>query len=62
MPVIFSLSGAFFALIFYSLGSNFLVALKLSSFGKSLYNFLNRKWFWDKVYNEKSNRDNLLLG
>jgi NADH-ubiquinone oxidoreductase chain 5 len=62
MPVIFSLSGAFFALIFYSLGSNFLVALKLSSFGKSLYNFLNRKWFWDKVYNEQITQKALFFG
>ena len=26
--------------------------MKTSPFGRSMYTFLNRKWFFDKVYNE----------
>jgi NADH-ubiquinone oxidoreductase chain 5 len=29
-----------------------LVQLKMSIFGKKIYNFFNKKWFFDKVYNE----------
>jgi len=62
IPVVFSLTGAISALIVYSASSNFLVSLKLSFIGKSLYNFLNRKWFWDKVYNEQITQKALFFG
>jgi NADH:ubiquinone oxidoreductase subunit 5 (subunit L)/multisubunit Na+/H+ antiporter MnhA subunit len=29
-----------------------LFKIKTSLFGKKIYNFLNRKWFFDKIYNE----------
>ena len=29
-----------------------LFSFKISNFGKKIYNFLNKKWFFDKVYNE----------
>jgi NADH-ubiquinone oxidoreductase chain 5 len=29
-----------------------LVQIKMSVLGKKIYNFLNKKWFFDKVYNE----------
>jgi NADH-ubiquinone oxidoreductase chain 5 len=43
IPLIFSFSGAGFALINYIYTFNFLVSLKQSEFGRSLYTFLNRK-------------------
>jgi NADH-ubiquinone oxidoreductase chain 5 len=52
LPVHFSLFGAFLAFVFYNFQSTFLYNLKTSLVGKKLYNFLNRKWFFDKIYNE----------
>lgn len=50
--LIASLSGAFWAYILYSFFYNVLVLWKLSPTGYTFYNFLNRKWMFDKVYNE----------
>jgi NADH-ubiquinone oxidoreductase chain 5 len=52
LPVGLSILGAFFAFILYTYLSNFLYELKISFIGKKLYTFLNRKWFFDKIYNE----------
>ena len=52
LPVILSLSGATASFLLYTFGSKFLVQLKVSKLGKKIYNFLNKKWFFDKVYNE----------
>ena len=52
LPVHFSLLGAFLAFILYNFEANLLYHLKTSVMGKKFYNFLNRKWFFDKVYNE----------
>jgi NADH-ubiquinone oxidoreductase chain 5 len=52
LPVHFSLFGTFLAFVFYTFQSNILYSLKMSFIGKKLYTFLNRKWFFDKVYNE----------
>ena len=53
VPVIFSLIGAGSAFILYSFYAQSLFELKAkSSFGRHLYTFLNRKWFFDKVYTE----------
>ena len=52
LPVHLSLFGFFLAFILYNFNSNFLFLLKTSFIGKKLYNFLNRKWFFDKIYNE----------
>jgi len=52
LPVGLSLLGSFSSFLFYLIGSKLLVKLKLSSFGKKIYNFLNKKWFFDKIYNE----------
>ena len=53
LPVILSLFGMFLSFFFYSFNSNILFLLKISKIGKYFYNFLNRKWFFDKIYNEK---------
>jgi hypothetical protein len=41
---------------------DFILSIKISSFGKFLYTFLNRKWFFDKVYNEWVNQNILNIG
>jgi NADH-ubiquinone oxidoreductase chain 5 len=51
-PVILSLTGGVLALYLYTYKSLDLFNLKFSQYGRSLYTFLNRKWFFDKVYNE----------
>ena len=56
LPVYFSLLGFFSALLIYNFKANILFKLKISYFGKKIYNFLNRKWFFDKLYNEYFNQ------
>ena len=52
IPLIFSFSGAFLAFFHYIYAFDFLFNLKTSFLGRNIYTFLNRKWFFDKVYNE----------
>lgn len=52
LPVHFSLLGVFLAFTLYNFQTKLLYSLKMSVVGKKLYTFLNRKWFFDKVYNE----------
>ena len=52
LPVKLSLLGVFSAFLLYSFKPDFLFNLKISLIGKKFYNFLNRKWFFDKIYNE----------
>ena len=52
LPLILSLSGAGLAFFLYNFNYDFLVDLKKSPLGYKLYTFLNRKWLFDKVYNE----------
>lgn len=52
LPVILSLSGFLLALFLYIFRSKFLFEIKTSFLGNKIYNFLNRKWFFDKIYNE----------
>lgn len=54
LPVILSVFGATLAFVLYSFYSKELFAFKLQ--WKTLYTFLNRKWFFDKVYNEYVNQ------
>ena len=53
LPVKLSLLGTFSAFMFYRFQNKLLFKLKISTIGKKLYNFLNKKWFFDKVYNEQ---------
>ena len=39
------------AFIVYSFWISFLLKLKLTTIGLSFYNFLNKKWYFDKIYN-----------
>jgi NADH-ubiquinone oxidoreductase chain 5 len=52
LPVNLSLLGFFLALFLYTYQKNLLFKIKTSFLGKKIYNFLNRKWFFDKLYNE----------
>lgn len=52
LPVGLSLVGAFLAFVFYNFQSKFLFHIKTSFLGRKIYSFLNRKWFFDKIYNE----------
>lgn len=52
LPVKLSLLGVLSAFILYNFQSNFLFKIKISHIGKKVYSFLNRKWFFDKIYNE----------
>lgn len=51
-PVVFSLIGISLAVYFYQYNSHLLYKFKTSILGRLLYNFFNRKWFFDKLYNE----------
>jgi len=52
LPVALSLLGVTASFLLYLFGSEVLVQLKMSGFGKKIYNFFNKKWFFDKIYNE----------
>ena len=52
LPVILSICGATSSFILYTFASNKLFSWKISLLGRKIYNFLNKKWFFDKVYNE----------
>lgn len=51
LPLILAITGGCLSLLLYSNYSGLLVEVKLSEVGRSLYTFLNRKWFFDKTYN-----------
>ncbi len=52
LPVILSLTGFFSAYTLYVFQSRLLFQFKIMSGGKKVYNFLNKKWYFDKIYNE----------
>ena len=52
LPVNLSVLGFFSSYVLYNFGSRFLFNVKVSAIGKKTYYFLNRKWFFDKIYNE----------
>ena len=62
LPVGLSITGAASACVLYSYKSHSLYDLKMSEYGKKLYTFLNRKWFFDKVYNEHIAQKMLFFG
>jgi|TARA_B110000003_G_scaffold86262_1_gene88352 NADH-ubiquinone oxidoreductase chain 5 len=62
VPVIFSITGAISAFIFYMNYANKLYEFKVSRIGRNLYTFLNRKWFFDKVYNDFVTQNMLNFG
>ena len=51
-PLLLSFLGVLFAFVCYFLNQKILFKLKITKVGKFIYNFINKKWFFDKVYNE----------
>jgi NADH-ubiquinone oxidoreductase chain 5 len=56
LPVIFSIFGLFLAIFLYHLNFKFFYQIKISNIGLYFYNFLNKKWFFDKIYYEFINQ------
>jgi NADH-ubiquinone oxidoreductase chain 5 len=52
LPVTLSLFGASLSFILYNFQSFILFYIKTSFIGRKVYSFLNKKWFFDKIYNE----------
>lgn len=52
LPVTLSLCGAGLSFFLYNFQSSILFQVKTSYFGRKIYSFLNKKWFFDKIYNE----------
>ena len=52
LPVIVSCLGVLSAYTLYTFGSKLLFQVKITNLGRKFYNYLNKKWFFDKVYNE----------
>jgi NADH-ubiquinone oxidoreductase chain 5 len=52
LPVTLSLFGAGLSFLLYNFQSSILFAIKTSFVGRKVYSFLNKKWFFDKIYNE----------
>ena len=52
LPVCCSLIGASLSFLLYSYGKTYLFNLKKTFWGRRIYVFLNKKWFFDKIYNE----------
>lgn len=52
LPLLLSLTGAGLAYVLYTVGMESLYRFKISHYGRILYNFFNRKWYFDRVYAE----------
>ena len=52
LPLVFTLLGAFLAFIINYAKTKETYAFKTTWLGKSLYYMLNKRWFFDKVYND----------
>lgn len=57
LPLVFSMSGFIISFVFYEIMSYY-----RPNFTYLIYNFLNRKWFFDKIYNEFINQRILYYG
>ncbi len=62
LPLLFSLTGAGLAYLLYTVGMESLYRFKTSSYGRVLYNFFNRKWYFDRVYAEYAGQATLTSG
>jgi NADH-ubiquinone oxidoreductase chain 5 len=62
LPLVSTLLGAVVA-YFFNVSQNFLsYRLKMTNLGKQLYTFLNKRWFFDKVYNDFISENALKFG
>lgn len=51
-PLVFSLTGFTISFILYSFYNKIMFNMKMIPYGQTFYVYLNRKWFFDKVYTE----------
>nr|AFZ64060.1 NADH dehydrogenase subunit 5 [Phalansterium sp. PJK-2012] len=51
IPVYFSLTGAFLSFVFYNFYPSILLNWNLTPFGIATYRFLNKRWYFDIIYN-----------
>ena len=56
LPVLLSFLGGSLSYFLYRYNIIGLYKLKISLLGRQMYTFLNRKWFFDKIYNEFINQ------
>ncbi|RQM24846.1 hypothetical protein B5M09_006069 [Aphanomyces astaci] len=61
LPVIFSIFGLILAFVLYQFNFKLFYHLKISKIGLFFYNFLNKKWFFDKIYYELINQNILQI-
>lgn len=61
VPVLLSNLGAISAFFLYKNYAQLLYSWKTSTLGRKMYTFLNRKWLFDKVYNEYVTQNVLAL-
>lgn len=62
LPLFSTLAGAFLA---YAVNSSWVASIytfKVASMGRALYTFLNKRWFFDKVYNDYISQPALNFG
>lgn len=52
LPLLLSISGGSLSFVLYRYYNNNIFLLKTSLIGRKFYTFLNRKWLFDKIYNE----------
>jgi NADH-ubiquinone oxidoreductase chain 5 len=52
LPLIFTLLGIFVAIYLYAFNLNFYMKIKKKKFFNFIYNFLSKKWYFDRLYNE----------
>jgi NADH-ubiquinone oxidoreductase chain 5 len=62
LPLVFSLCGAMIAYYVNFLSFRFFYKVKTSQLGQLIYSFLNKRWFFDKVYNEDLTVPSLWFG
>ena len=62
IPTILSFAGAALALLLNYYYNKEIYNFTTSNFGLKLYSFLNKKWYFDKIYNEYINKKLLLFG
>ena len=62
LPLIFTFLGAVFAYIFNISHVFTSYSLKMTTLGRNLYTFLNKRWFFDKVYNDYISQTALTFG
>lgn len=53
IPLVGAFAGVFFAVVGHLWAYDVLIGLWMTKLGRSIYTFLNRKWFFDKVYGER---------